>query len=187
MVLADGMGSGERADQESKGLVEALENMLEAGLEKRSAIRMLNTLLVAGYEGKSFTALDMASIDLYTGVCEIVKNGAAPTFIKRETGVETITASALPVGVVMEEEGEARRIKLKGGDMIIMVSDGVIDGYCGESGERQEEALEQLIGGLPCQNPTDMANQILMHALARSNREAADDMSVLVAGIWDKV
>ena len=101
--------------------------------------------------------------------------------------METVTAEALPVGIVVEEEGEVRRTKLKGGDMIVMVSDGVIDGYCGEDGDRREEALEKLIAGLSCQNPTDMANQILMHALARSDREAADDMSVLVAGIWDKV
>jgi len=71
---------------------------------------------------------------------------------------------------------------------VIMVSDGVVDGfYAGRIPPVEEgDTLENLILNLPCQNPNDMANQILMHALERSDREATDDMSVLVAGIWKK-
>ena len=46
--------------------------------------------------------------------------------------------------------------------------------------------MSTFIEDLCCQNPSDMANQILMNALARTSREATDDMSVLVAGIWNK-
>ena len=48
------------------------------------------------------------------------------------------------------------------------------------------EDMSTFIEELACQNPNDVANQILMNALARSTREATDDMSVLVAGIWNK-
>ena len=99
MVLTDGMGSGEMADRDSSNLIEALEYLMEAGFEKKSALRLLNTLFVANYEGKSFATLDMAAINLHTGICEIMKNGAATTFVKREDGVEMIASSALPVGV----------------------------------------------------------------------------------------
>ena len=98
MVLTDGMGSGEMADRDSSNLIEALEYLMEAGFEKKSALRLLNTLFVANYEGKSFATLDMAAINLHTGICEIMKNGAATTFVKREGGVEMIASSALPVG-----------------------------------------------------------------------------------------
>lgn len=50
----------------------------------------MNTLFVANYEGKSFATLDMAAINLHTGICEIMKNGAATTFVKREGGVEVM-------------------------------------------------------------------------------------------------
>lgn len=72
--------------------------------------------------------------------------------------------------------------------MVIMVSDGVIDGFYKPwtSAVDEDDTIQRLIGSLPCQNPNDMANQILMHALARSAREATDDMSVLVAGIWNR-
>ncbi|MEI3286084.1 MAG: hypothetical protein V8R84_12850, partial [Eubacterium sp.] len=66
MVLTDGMGSGEMADRDSSNLIEALEYLMEAGFEKKSALRLLNTLFVANYEGKSFATLDMAAINLHT-------------------------------------------------------------------------------------------------------------------------
>lgn len=185
MVLADGMGCGENASRDSINLIETLEHLLEAGFEKKSALRLLNTLFVANFEGKTFTTLDMTSINLHTGICEIIKSGAAATFIRRQEGVETVFSEALPVGVDMEAEGEVTEVQLQDGDMVIMVSDGVMDGYYSR-GRTEEETLERLIEELPCQNPTDMANQILMNALAHSDREATDDMSVLVAGVWDK-
>ncbi|MBO5486986.1 MAG: SpoIIE family protein phosphatase [Eubacterium sp.] len=185
MVLADGMGCGERAARDSINLIETLEHLLEAGFEKKSALRLLNTLFVANFEGKTFTTLDMSCINLHSGMCEIMKSGAAATFIRREDEVETIFSDALPVGVDMEAEGEVVELQLQDGDMVIMVSDGVLDGYYSK-GRTEEETLDRLIEELPCQNPTDLANQILMNALAHSDREATDDMSVLVAGVWDK-
>jgi len=188
MVLADGMGSGEKADKNSSSLIEVLEHLLEAGFEKKSALRLINTLFVANYEGKSFTTLDMVSVDLHTGECQIFKSGAAATFIRRKEGVETIISEALPVGVDMEAESDVTVTILQEGDMVVMVSDGVMDAfYNGRmSSVAEGDSLERLIENLPCQNPNDMANQILMNALARSDKDVTDDMSVLTAGIWNK-
>ena len=181
MILADGMGSGESAYRDSGSFLEVLECMMEAGFEKKSALRMLNTLFVMNFDGQTFTTLDMVSLDLHTGVCEFIKSGAAATFIKRSTRVDTISSEALPVGVDMEAESDVAVARLEEGDMVIMVSDGVIDGF-----DREQANIENLIENMDSQNPNDVANQILMHALAGSAREAADDMSVLAAGLWLK-
>lgn len=143
MVLTDGMGSGEMADRDSSNLIEALEYLMEAGFEKKSALRLLNTLFVANYEGKSFATLDMAAINLHTGICEIMKNGAATTFVKREDGVEMIASSALPVGVDLQAEPDVAIVQLQEGDMVIMVSDGVLDSFYErniESDSQEEDA-----------------------------------------------
>ena len=188
MVLTDGMGSGEMADRDSSNLIEALEYLMEAGFEKKSALRLLNTLFVANYEGKSFATLDMAAINLHTGICEIMKNGAATTFVKREDGVEMIASSALPVGVDLQAEPDVAIVQLQEGDMVIMVSDGVLDRFYERNIESDsQEEMATLIDRLYCKNANDMANQILMNTLAHSTKEASDDMSVLVAGIWNKV
>lgn len=183
MVLSDGMGSGDRACRDSENLVEVLESLIEAGFQKESAIRLMNTLFVMSYEGKKFTTLDMTAIDLYSGKCEIVKNGAAATFIKRADGVETIFARTLPVGIYMEAVPESIETQLSDGDIVVMVSDGIIDAFPGED---KEFYVENILQNIDSNNPSDVANTVLMQALSRNAREASDDMSVLVAGVWKK-
>ncbi len=183
MVLSDGMGSGVGACRDSENLVEVFECLIEAGFRKDAAIRLMNTLFVMSYQGKKFTTLDMTAIDLYSGNCEIVKNGAAATFIKREDGVETIFARTLPMGIDMEVETETIQTTMSDGDLVVMVSDGVIDAF---PGENKEFYVENILANLTINNPSEIANQILMQALSRNAKEASDDMSVLVAGVWKK-
>ena len=60
-----------------------------------------------------------AAINLHTGICEIMKNGAATTFVKREDGVEMIASSALPVGVDLQAEPDVAIVQLQEGDMVM--------------------------------------------------------------------
>ncbi len=187
MILADGMGSGQAAARDSGDLLETLEYLMEAGFEKKSALRLLNTLFVINYEGDTFTTLDMAAIDLHTGRCEIMKNGTATTYVKRSDRVDMIASGALPMGVDVDADTDVSVVWLEEGDMVIMVSDGVLDGYYERNvTDTRQTDMADLIGELACQNPHDIADQILMNALARTTREATDDMSVLVTGLWAK-
>lgn len=183
MVLSDGMGSGSRACRDSENLVEVLESLVEAGFQKESALRLMNTLFVMSYEGKKFTTLDMTAIDLYSGKCEIVKNGAAATFIKRKNQVETIYSRTLPMGIDMEAQPESTETILSDGDMVVMVSDGIIDAF---PGDEKEFYVENILENMSSNNPSEVANGVLMQALSRNAKEASDDMSVLVAGVWEK-
>ena len=178
MVLADGMGYGGEAERDSGSLIETLEHLLEAGFEKQTAWRLLNTLLVAEYEGESFTTLDMVSVDLYTGWCQFIKSGAAAAYLYRDGQVEAIEAQSLPVGVSVDTGCDVVKRQLKPGDMVILVSDGVPDGY--------EKDMTEMIREVAGPNAQEFANQILIHALAGASQEAADDMTVLVLGFWNK-
>ena len=73
IALSDGMGSGEKAFQESKKVVEMLEELLEAGFPIITAIQMMNTALVIGREEVRFSTIDVSLFDLYSGTCEFVK------------------------------------------------------------------------------------------------------------------
>ena len=46
MSLSDGMGSGETAAQESRKVIELLQQLLETGFSARSALKMVNTILL---------------------------------------------------------------------------------------------------------------------------------------------
>lgn len=183
MSLADGMGSGEEACKESTWVIELLENFLEAGVGEKTAIRFINSIMVLDSEEQSFSTLDMAMINLYTGVCDFVKMGAATAFIKREKWVETIPSSTLPIGVFNQVEYEDVSKKLYDGDYVILLSDGVLDAApCLE----KEEFFQGFLVSQTCKNPNELAKKILDFAKEQCDEEQRDDMTVLVTGIWKK-
>lgn len=67
MSLSDGMGSGPLANEDSSKVVELTQQLLETGFSARSALKLVNTvLLLAGTEQNPAT-LDLCCVDLYTG------------------------------------------------------------------------------------------------------------------------
>lgn len=181
VILSDGMGSGERAFQESAMVVEILEELLAAGFPKETAIQMMNTALVMGREEIRFSTIDMSIFDLYTGTCDFVKLGASTTYIKRDGKVERLSSTSLPIGVVQYLEIETTRKQLEDGDFIIMVTDGVLDSL--PVGE-QDLLMEMIIGGTKINNPKEMAHHILEQVLEWINEEPLDDMTVIAVGMW---
>jgi len=181
ILLSDGMGAGEMAEKESTLTVELLEELLEAGFLRETALQMLNTAMVMGREEVRFSTIDMSVFDLYTGKCELVKAGASITFIRREDRVEVIKSESLPLGVVSRLEPDFFEIDLEPGDLIVMVTDGIMDAL--PIGQ-QELLMKQIIGGCNLQNLKEMANHILRQVLEFSGQAPMDDMTVLVAGIW---
>ncbi len=181
IVLSDGMGAGEMACRESVMVVELLEELLNAGFPKETALQMLNTALVTGREEVRFSTVDMSVMDLYSGKCEFVKAGASTTFIVHEGKVESIKSTSLPIGVVSELEIEKTERVLSDGDFVIMITDGVMDAL--PVGE-QEFLLRMIIEGTNKANPKEIAQHILEQVMECSNQVPIDDMTVLAVGIW---
>ena len=180
-ILSDGMGAGERACRESRMVVELLEELLNAGFPKETALQMLNTALVIGREEVRFSTVDMSVFDLYNGQCEFVKAGASMTFVKRADKVECIKSTSLPIGVVSNFEADTTKSKLSDGDIVIMVTDGVMDAL--PVGE-QELIMRMIIEGTQKTNPRDIAQHVLERVLECSGELPMDDMTVLAVGIW---
>ena len=158
-----------------------MEELLDAGFPKETALQMLNTALVIGREEVRFSTIDMSVFDLYNGKCEIVKAGASMTFIKREDKVECIKSTSLPIGVVPKLEVDEETCKLSDGDIVIMVTDGVMDAL--PTGE-QEFLMRMIIEGTQKTNPKEIAQHILEQVLECSGEVPMDDMTVLAVGIW---
>ncbi len=180
-ILSDGMGSGESACRESTMVVELLEELLNAGFPKETALQMVNTALVTGREEVRFSTIDMSVFDLYNGNCEFVKAGASMTFIKRADGVECVKSTSLPIGVVSKLEPDVETRALQDGDLVIMVTDGIMDAL--PVGE-QEFLMRMIIEGIQKANPKEIAQYILGQVLECSGEVPLDDMTVLVVGIW---
>lgn len=182
MILSDGMGSGERAFKESGMVVEMLEELLRAGFPPETALQMMNTALVMGREEVCFSTVDVAVFDLYAGECRFLKAGASTTYIRKKEHMEHIYSGSLPLGVVARQEMEDTTRKLEPGDMVVMMTDGVMDAL---PPGKQEELLDLIILGTEIENPKELAHYILEKVLELSEGEPKDDMTVLVAGIWE--
>ncbi len=179
MSVSDGMGSGEQASLESRRVVELAQQLLETGFSARSALKMVNTVLMLTGGEQHPTTIDLCCIDLHTGVLEAMKLGAAATFILNGNGVEILEAGEVPAGILGTVEPVLLSRKLWDGDRVILVTDGVLEACPGED---KEESLQEYIEGMEVRSVQEMAEEILDFAC--QEEEPRDDMLVMVGGIW---
>ena len=181
MSLSDGMGSGKLASEDSEYIIDLLEQLLDTGFGKQSAVRLINSLMFLRSDQKAFSTIDISILDLYSGICEFVKAGASTTYIKHKTGVEAIRSETLPVGAFTQADYEGTSRHMEDGDMIIMITDGIINQI---EGEDKEETLGEYIRQLDGVSPQETANAILKYAMAESKYAINDDMTVLTCGVY---
>ena len=110
-----------------------------------------------------------------------MKAGASTTFIKYKDKVESIKSSSLPMGVMAKLEVDYTERQLHDGDIVIMVTDGVMDAL--PVGE-QDFLMQMIIEGTQLHNPKELAHHILEQVLECSGQVPLDDMTVVVIGMW---
>ncbi|MDO5539386.1 MAG: SpoIIE family protein phosphatase [Eubacteriales bacterium] len=181
--ISDGMGTGPGANEESRTVIELLEQFLGAGFSAEAAVKMINSAMVLRRGMERFSTLDICGINLYNGKCEFMKVGAATTFIRHAGWVDAVTSKSFPVGIFREVDFERTQKILEHGDMIIMVSDGVLDAL---PQEEAEEILKYMILQIETENPAEFAHCLLEQILGIVDDRPADDMTILVGGFWKK-
>ncbi|BBB91253.1 MAG TPA: stage II sporulation protein E [Methylomusa anaerophila] len=187
LILSDGMGSGQEAVGESQATVSFLQKLLTMGFDVDTAVMTVNSLLLLKTP-ESYATLDMVIVDTYTGETEFLKIGAPPSFVKRVREVSTIKSSGLPIGIIQHIEITPVKRALSRGDIIVMVSDGIIDAARGKENEferenEKESWVANFLRRLATERPQEIANRILHQAEEFSQGTAEDDMAVLVIRI----
>lgn len=172
-ALSDGMGSGERAADASKKAISMVENFYRAGFDNAVILSLVNRLLCMSGE-ESFSSIDISVIDTVTGGLDIIKMGAASTFIRRRDGIEVIACEAPPAGILERAKPLTGRHQLYDGDMVVMMSDGVFDAL-------DEQGVAEVTEEADTSNPQVLADRLLQAALSRG---AEDDCTVLVMRLF---
>ncbi len=183
MMISDGMGYGEMASMKSERVVELLEQLLTAGFRRELAIWLLNSFFSLLSGGNISSTLDLTMIDLYDGTADFIKLGASTTFIKRKQQVECIHSTSLPVGLMEQVEFDTCSRKLYHGDMVIMISDGVMDGVIFEN---KETYLADFIASYDTNNVQLMAQGILQDVERMNDGMLRDDSTVLAVALWER-
>ena len=177
MILSDGMGSGEKASAQSSFLINTLEDMLSAGFDKELSIKFINSYLSRRNKGEIFATLDMLLIDCYTGYGRLYKQGAAATYVKRGDWIEVIKSTSLPVGIEEEAVCEKSMKKFYENDIIIMISDGVMESIVFEN---REDYMKEIIQNSESIFAEEIADDIITGIRNLNGKNLKDDATVLV-------
>lgn len=183
LVLSDGMGSGPKACEESSAAVEMIESFSKAGFRGVDAINIVNSVLSMRYsEEEKFCTMDINNIDLYKGISSMIKIGSSSSFVKRGNNVEVISSNNLPIGVIDKLEIEVIEKNLFNGDIIVMVSDGILD-YSNEVLGKADWVTEYL-QKTDCTDPKELSSKLIERALELNGGKAKDDMTVVISKIY---
>ena len=182
-MISDGMGSGENANNKSGQIMDLLEQLLSSGFGRKLAVELLNSFISFITDGGGSSTLDITVFDLYTGNADFVKLGASTTFIRHEDKVECIRSNTLPVGVLEEIEFDTCTRKLYHGDIVVMISDGVLDGI---TVDNREDYLAGIISANDTENVQKLAQLIMDKVCGMQKDGPKDDSTVMAIGIWER-
>jgi hypothetical protein len=165
VVLCDGMGTGLGAAQEGRSALRLLRSLLTAGYTPSAALRCLNSLCALRSRAGAVT-VDLLEIELDTGKGRLYKWGAAPSYLTGRFGTQKLGEPGPPPGLsVTEQQEQQHKLFLNHGERLVMVSDGV-----GEDVARHFATL------MPQASPEELAATLLRQSLL----SAEDDATVVI-------
>ena len=177
VCLCDGMGSDDNAFETSSTAIGLIENFYKAGYDSSIIIPSVNKLLNLG-RSDVFSAIDICVVDLKSAITDMIKLGACVGFIKQEETTTIVESGALPIGILEEVKPKITKTALNSGDMIVLVSDGIVDAF------GEEEKIKNYITKNTTTNPQTLADNILQTAKEFNKNFPKDDMTVLVGKIY---
>lgn len=72
--------------------------------------------------------VDLLEVDLLTGKAALYKGGAAPSYLRRGDKIYSLSSKSVPLGIIGELDAGKTEFAVEPGDMILMISDGVLPG-----------------------------------------------------------
>ena len=181
LLLSDGTGSGEKASMGSGWVLDLMEKLLETGYKPETALKMVNATAVTNGEEVGHPTLDVCQMDLSTGECQFCKAGGAVSFRKHGEKVDAISGGQLPLGIFQDLEPQRDHVRLREGDSVILLTDGVLEAFR-EKG--YETAVLECLAGMEELSPREMAEKLMKLAIFASEGNIRDDMTILVATLW---
>ncbi|SFB31848.1 stage II sporulation protein E [Lentibacillus halodurans] len=181
MAISDGMGNGRRANEESEETLRLLQQILQTGIPESVAIKSINSILSLRTTDEMYATLDLAVINLHNAFVRFLKIGSTPSLIKRGDEIINVEASNLPMGIIQEFDVDIVGEQLKSGDILIMMSDGILDGP--KHVENTDIWLKRKIRNMKTNDPQEMADLLLEEVVRTRAGAIEDDMTVVVAKV----
>lgn len=125
VILSDGMGTGKRARLDSMFTVNLVTRLLTSGIAASTSATLINSILRVKSWEESFATLDIAEINLATGSLNLLKCGAAESYLLRKGRLNALDAKTFPLGILSSASPGTISVTLEREDILLLCSDGV--------------------------------------------------------------
>ena len=149
---------------------------MAAGFEKEDSLELINSTVKLSSE-EIYSTMDVAVLDLYTGIVEFIKNGSCRTYIKNKQSIDIVEANSLPIGILNDVDFTVYDKDMKDGDIFVMCSDGIIDS---NKEQADDKWFIKMLKEINTNNVKKMADIILREAIDNGYGILKDDMTVIV-------
>ena len=165
-VLSDGMGVGKDARKTGMDVVKLIETFYRAGFSHKTIFTCVSRMLALRTK-ETFSALDVVVMDTQSGEIDFIKQGGRESYVVTEKGVQIVSGTSLPLGIIEDGEPFIERKILSDNDVVVMVSDGVAD-------RLSQVDMEEILSSISTVNPQQVAEVIVENALKKSEVKPDD-------------
>ena len=95
----------------------------------------------------------------------------------------SIRSTSLPIGILKSVDSDITNFKLDDGDMLLMVTDGVVDA---DRGADEEYFIEQIMKKIHSSDTSLVAKKVIAEAKKLQNGKSKDDMLAVCVKIFEK-
>jgi serine phosphatase RsbU (regulator of sigma subunit) len=179
VVIADVSGHGLSTGLRMAMLKAALVILVEERKEPVEIFRRLSSMVKAEGDRRLFVTSTIAVIDFRRGEMELTNAGHPPTYLLRDGEVEEILLQGNPLGALGEDYGH-RRVTLESGDVVVWLSDGLIEATDGRGEPFGYERLREALRG-PAPRAAEVRNRLVAAAGYHAGATPSEDDKTLVA------
>lgn len=114
-------------------------------LDLQQLLGRLNSLICDDVRGQRFITLALAVIDAKSSTIDLISAGHGPTLLWRaaDATVHPFNGDGVPLGILADEAyGQARRLNMQPGDMLLMLTDGYFE--CRRTSDNQQFGIERI-------------------------------------------
>ncbi|HEY8022109.1 MAG TPA: SpoIIE family protein phosphatase [Thermoanaerobaculia bacterium] len=179
VFIADVSGHGLSTGLRMAMIKSALSILIEDGASPEAILRRLDRLVRADVETRSFVTATLALVDLAAGTLEIWNAGHPPTYLLRRGEVQEILLPSSALGG-LGAFYDRRALALEPGDVVVWLSDGLIEAPAPDGQPFGYEATLAALQG-PCDSAAAVRDRLLQ-AIARhaGDRPPEDDRTLVV-------
>ena len=169
-ILSDGMGTGKTAEMTADCSVRLIKAFYLAGFDHKTVFGCVSQLLSLR-KREDFSALDVVVADTSNAEFDFIKQGGRESYLISKGNMEVIDGCSLPLGIIEETKPQIDHKRLKGGDIVVLISDGIAD-------RLSYADMTELFGSIRSINPQVIADEIVRAAAQKPGK--IDDMTAIV-------